>query len=177
MSEPHGADYIEGRKFRVMKEGARFEGLLLHGEQTISGWSRRISQGEVLTCLGWKTVDAFGAAFRGVMWTGLKVPDSAIVMQIWPFESIFRPYPLAGLLRREIDPDDEDAMAELAAEAERGYDPVQMKQVERPLELAAPPAPSLDEIDDGEEVDLTNHLPIIEKPKPDEEEIVDLSGF
>jgi len=153
VSELSGRDYTEGRRFRVAKEGARFEGLLLHGEQTIAGWSRRISLGEVLTCLGWKSVDALGVSLKGVMWTGAKVPDSAIVMQIWPFESIFRPYPLTGYLVPYIDPDDEEAVAK---------------------ELAT--MPSLDQIEDGVEVDLTSHLPIIEK-KPVSDEVVDLSGF
>jgi hypothetical protein len=163
VSELKGTDYIEGRKFRVVREGARFEGLLLHGEQIISGWSRRISQGEVLTCLGWKSVDAFGATLKGVMWTGAKVPYSAIVMQIWPFESIFRPYPLSGLLERVVDPDDEDAdWIERSKEA-----------VKQELHLE----PKLEEIDDGEEVDLTAHLPVIQMPKPDPDEVVDLSGY
>lgn len=145
--------YEEGERFRVIKEGARFEGLLLFGEQSISGWSRHIIQGEVLTCLGWKEVQVFGTNVAGVMWTGLKVPDNAMVMQIWPFESIFRPFPLRGLLEHVQDPDSE---ADLV------------------FERISKPAP--EEIDEGHIVDLTSYLPLTERAKVDND-IVDLTGM
>ena len=99
--------YVEGRRFRVVKEGARFEGLLLFGEASMSGWSRTIQRGEILTCLGWKEVDVFGTHIAGIMWDGPKVPDNAMVMQVWPFESLFRPYPLTGFLEPYEEPVEE----------------------------------------------------------------------
>lgn len=148
--------YGEGERFRVVKEGARFEGLLLFGEQSISGWSRNIKPGEVLTCLGWKEVHVFGACVAGIMWTGLKVPDNAMVMQVWPFESLFRPFPLEGLLEPYVDPDDEDEVSKI------------IEQMNAPRE---------EEIEDGTIVDLTSHLPEITRiaKHEDEDELVDIS--
>lgn len=145
--------YVEGRRFRVIKEGARFEGLLLYGEQSMSGWSRKILPGEILTCLGWQEVEVFGTHVAGIMWTGPKVPDNAMVMQVWPFESLFRPFPMRGVMEPYVEPA-EDEEPELA--------------------------PDLEEDDDIE--DLTEHLPAVLKAlatslKDEEEEIVDLRGF
>ncbi len=80
--------YREGQRYRVMREGARFEGLLIFGEQSLSGWSRRITKGETLTCLGWQETNVLGVDIAGIMWAGLKVPGNAVVMQVWPFESL-----------------------------------------------------------------------------------------
>lgn len=144
--------YAEGDKFRVLKDGGRFEGLLLFGEQNISGWSRNIKAGEVITCLGWREADALGTTIAGVMWTGAKVPENAVVMQFWPFESLFRPIPMSSYLERLPD------------EEEQG----QMPFV---------PEPTLEEIDDGHIEDLTGHLPeIIGKSAADADELVDLTA-
>lgn len=148
--------YEAGQRFRVVREGARFEGLLLFGEQSVSGWSRRITKGEILTCLGWKTAHVFGTQVTGVMWTGAKVPDNAMTMQIWPFESLFRPQPLPGLLEPYVEPETfEDKIVD---------------SMSQPLEEA---------IDDGHVVDLTQHLPVLDLPAIDEGDdgVVDLTGF
>lgn len=105
--------YVEGRRFRVVKEGARFEGLLLFGETSMSGWSRKILSGELVTCLGWQEIDVFGTHIAGIMWTGSKVPDNAMVMQIWPFESLFRPFPMTGVLEPYVEPPEEDELETL----------------------------------------------------------------
>lgn len=150
--------YAEGDKFRVLKDGGRFEGLLLFGEQNVSGWSRNIKAGEILTCLGWREVHALGVNMAGIMWTGMKVPENAVVMQFWPFESLFRPIPMASYLERMPD---EEELAALPANAT----------------IVAMSEPSLDEIDDGHIEDLTGHLPEIIKPKADDsDELVDLTG-
>lgn len=149
--------YAAGRQFRVIREGARFEGLLLFGEASMSGWSRTIKPGEILTCLGWQEVDVFGTHIAGVMWTGMKVPDNAMVMQVWPFESLFRPYPMTGVLEPYVEPGPE--LEEMLIEA-----------MKTPLPEA---------IEDGETVDLTNHLvPLKAAPVVEEEdEILDLTGY
>ena len=108
--------YVEGRQFRVVKEGARFEGLLLFGEASMSGWSRKILRGELVTCLGWQEIDVFGTHIAGIMWTGSKVPDNAMVMQIWPFESLFRPFPMTGVLEPYEEPVEDEEFADLIAE-------------------------------------------------------------
>lgn len=104
--------YVEGRQFRVVKEGARFEGLLLFGEASLSGWSRKILKGELVTCLGWQEIDVFGTHIAGIMWNGPKVPENAMVMQIWPFESLFRPYPLTGFLEPYKEPAEDEELIE-----------------------------------------------------------------
>lgn len=152
-------EYVAGSQYRVLKDGARFEGLLLFGEQSISGWSREIKQGEILTCLGWKEAHVFGTDIAGVMWTGVKVPDNAMVMQIWPFESLFRPIPLKGLLGPYEVPKDE--LGELQ----------ELTEIETPRE---------EEIDEGHVVDLTSHLPELQqvtKKSEESDEPVDLTGF
>jgi hypothetical protein len=79
-------------------------------------------------------------------------------MQIWPFESIFRPYPLDGLLEIYLDPDD-DSWQTSALDVMQAL-------------------PSIEEIDDGEEVDLTSHLPMIKNVvQVVDEEVVDLRGW
>ena len=110
--------YAEGRQFRVIKEGARFEGLLLFGEQSMSGWSRTIKPGEIVTCLGWREIEVFGTHVAGVMWTGPSVPDNAMVMQIWPFESLFRPFPMTGVLEPYVEPQEEEELVLAPAEEE-----------------------------------------------------------
>lgn len=148
----HENKYSEGDKFRVLKDGGRFEGLLLFGEQNISGWSRNIKAGEIITCLGWREVHALGVNMAGIMWTGAKVPENAVVMQFWPFESLFRPIPMSSYLERIPD---EEELAQT---------------------LATLPQPTLEEIDDGHIEDLTGHLPeIIGKPA-DDDELVDLTA-
>lgn len=161
------AEFKEGEKYRVVREGARFEGLLLFGEASISGWARNITAGEVITCLGWKTVPVFGTEISGVMWTGLKVPDNALVLQFWPFESLFRPQPLGSYIERFYDSDDED-----------------MPEGWVPTDLTAP---TLDQIDEGhieatvdaeEFEDLTSHLPVITPRKVENpDEVVDLTAL
>lgn len=149
--------YAEGDKFRVLKDSGRFEGLLLFGEQNVSGWSRNIKAGEVITCLGWREVHALGVNLAGIMWTGVKVPENAVVMQFWPFESLFRPIPMASYLERM--PDEEEA----AWTPSWGPGSI-------------PPEPALEEIDDGHLEDLTQALPEIACPAADPDEIVDLTA-
>lgn len=153
--------YVEGDRYRVLKDGGRFEGLLLFGEQNISGWSRNIKAGEVLTCLGWREVHALGVNMAGIMWTGAKVPENAVVMQFWPFESLFRPIPMSSYLERLPD---EEELAKLSLEEK-------LTQA-----MMAPVEPSLEEIDDGHIEDLTNALPEIKRPVADPDEIVDLTS-
>lgn len=93
-----GSNYVAGAKFLVVKPGARFEGLIPHGKFALMGWSRPLAVGEVVTCKGWSDAVGPGMSMRVLNFDGAKVPEAAIVMQIWPFESLFRPYPLYGLL-------------------------------------------------------------------------------
>lgn len=148
--------YVEGRRFRVVKEGARFEGLLLFGEASMSGWSRKILKGELVTCLGWQEIDVFGTHIAGIMWTGSKVPDNAMVMQIWPFESLFRPFPMTGVLEPYEEPAEDD-------------------ELEQIVQSAITPWP--EEIEDGDTVDLTSDWIAPKKEETEEEEIVDLTGW
>lgn len=50
MTEQH--DYRKGRKFRVIKNGARLTGLKPSGPWAQIGWGRILREGDVLTCAG-----------------------------------------------------------------------------------------------------------------------------
>ena len=160
--------YAEGRRFKVVKEGARFEGLLLFGEASLTGWSRTISPGEILTCLGWQEVEVFGTHVAGVMWTGNKVPDNAMVMQVWPFESLFRPFPMTGVLEPYVEPEEEPEVVQT---------PAQQAEPEPAREPEPGPVPPL--VGEDEEIeDLTEHFaPIPEAEPEEEEEILDLTSY
>jgi hypothetical protein len=141
--------YVEGDQFRVVREGARLEGFLLHGEELISGWSRRLQVGEVLTCKGWQVINVGELEIRGTQWTGAKIPESAVSIQVWPFDGLFRPFPMEGVLEPYVEDSGEDLQA------------------------------VIDQIEEGHVVDLTTYLAdtshLVEAPNDDE--VVDLSGY
>lgn len=88
--------YVEGRQFVVVREGARFEGILEHGKFW-SGWSRKLHLGEVITCEGWKR--GLETEQEGVNWTAPRVPDELLWCQVWPINGLFTPWPLPGFLK------------------------------------------------------------------------------
>lgn len=139
--------YLAGEQYRVMQPGARLEGFLLHGEELISGWSRGLIVGEVLTCKGWQSVELREMTIRGVQWTGFKVPESAVSMQVWPFDGLFRPFPLEGILGPYVEDSGEDQEALIEA------------------------------IEEGHEVDLTSYLlDTSYLVKSSDDEVVDLTN-
>lgn len=88
--------YVADRKFVVIREGARFEGILEHGKFW-SGWSRSLQLGEVITCEGWKR--GLETDQEGVNWTAKRVPDELLWCQVWPINGLFTPWPLPGYLK------------------------------------------------------------------------------
>lgn len=89
--------YVADRKFVVIREGARFEGIVQHGEKFWSGWSRKLHLGEVITCEGWKP--GMDTPQEGVNWTAPRVPEGILWCQVWPINGLFTPWPLPGFLR------------------------------------------------------------------------------
>lgn len=101
--------YRTGRQFRVMREGARLEGIVQYGERTWAGYSKRLEVGDILTCNGWRAgmgnpgVEEANFTMEGVPWEALWV-------QVWPQASLWRPWPMEGYLTpldEYVDPDDE----------------------------------------------------------------------
>jgi hypothetical protein len=89
--------YVNGRKFIVVRPGARLEGLLSFGPSAWAGYQRELEVGEVITCLGWK----LGYGTESVMvtnWTAESVPDNVEWLQVWPVAGMWRPYPADGYL-------------------------------------------------------------------------------
>lgn len=89
--------YTEGARFRVIQEGARFEGMVQFGSSW-SGWTRNLKVGEIVTCLGWRPGWAEAGEFKQPNFTGEKVPDNASYVTIWPKAGLFFPWPFDGFL-------------------------------------------------------------------------------
>jgi hypothetical protein len=89
--------YYTGARFRVIKEGARFEGIVTWGEKHYAGWSRPLEVGEIIECNGWREGLA-GGGFMEANFTAERVPDNARWVQVWPQASLWRPWPLDGYL-------------------------------------------------------------------------------
>lgn len=94
--------YVEGASFRVVKEGARLEGLVTFGASAWGGWSRPLRVGEVLLCRGW--LPGWGSdSIPHVQFTGKDVPPNADWVHVWPMSGLWRPYPLEGYLEKVED--------------------------------------------------------------------------
>ncbi|AWN07818.1 hypothetical protein HOT31_gp148 [Microbacterium phage Hendrix] len=89
--------YVADRKFAVVREGARFEGIVEHGKYW-SGYSRPLELGEVIVCEGWKP--GMDTDQEGVNWTGARMPEGTLLWcQVWPINGLFTPWPLPGYLK------------------------------------------------------------------------------
>lgn len=93
--------YVAGRQFRVLRPGARLEGILVFGSGLISGWSRPLLQGEVITCAGWRPgmiVEPGLTPQPEVNWDHRFLPANAQWCQVWPMAGLFLPWPMPGYL-------------------------------------------------------------------------------
>jgi hypothetical protein len=98
--------FKEGRRFRVIREGARLEGLVFFGSTTWSGWTRALEVGEIVTCNGW--VDGFNTpGIRVVTFAADRVPDNTEWVSVWPLASLWKPYPAEGYLELIEENEDE----------------------------------------------------------------------
>lgn len=89
--------YHSGAQFRVVREGARLEGVVTWGEKHWAGYARSLNVGEIVTCNGWRE----GMAGGGVMEANFTVdgaPWNALWIQVWPQASLWRPWPMDGFL-------------------------------------------------------------------------------
>lgn len=90
--------YVADRKFVVIREGARLEGILQHGDKFWSGWARKLHLGEVITCEGWKP--GMDTQMEGVNWIPSRQPEGNLLWcQVWPINGLFTPWPLPGYLK------------------------------------------------------------------------------
>lgn len=102
------ATFKEGNRFRVVREGARLEGLVYFGETTWSGWSRNLEVGEIVTCTGWQP--AWNAEHVSVAnFTAENVPPNARWCSVWPIAGLFLPWPMPGFLE-PLDTNDEEGV-------------------------------------------------------------------
>lgn len=93
--------FVEGRHFKVVKPNARLEAILQFGPELISGWSRPLQVGEVLTCAGWRMGMDCGPGCvpqLEVNWHHRFLPPNAQWAQVWPMAGLFLPFPMPGFL-------------------------------------------------------------------------------
>lgn len=100
--------YREGRRFRVVKEGARLEGIVTFGTGGTSwaGFSRHLKVGELVQCLGWKPM--MGTPSEGAMFESDSTPPNAVWSMVWPMNGLFQPFPMDGYLQWEPSADDDE---------------------------------------------------------------------
>lgn len=88
--------YVAGARFRVVREGARLEGIQLFGEKAWAGFAKDLSVGDVVICNGWRT--GMDGETREVNFTAQGVPWAAQWVQVWPQAGLWKPWPLPGTL-------------------------------------------------------------------------------
>jgi len=90
--------YKEGARFRVMRPGARLEGMVKFGNTGAwSGWGRMLKVGEIVECNGWKNVIG-SETVQGANFSARGTPKNATLIQIWPLAGMWRPFPMDGFL-------------------------------------------------------------------------------
>ncbi|MET0886198.1 MAG: hypothetical protein ABWX92_07080 [Mycetocola sp.] len=89
--------YQQDRKFRVVKQGARLEGIVHFGSGNAwAGFSRHLKVGDVVTCTGWKP--GMGTPSEVVNFDCATSPEDVIWSMMWPMQGLFTPYPMDGYL-------------------------------------------------------------------------------
>lgn len=88
--------YVVGARFRVVREGARLEGIQLFGEKAWAGFASNLRVGDIVVCTGWKT--GMDGETREVNFTAQGVPWQAKWVHVWPQAGLFQPWPLPGTL-------------------------------------------------------------------------------
>lgn len=126
--------YREGRKFRVLRDGARLEGIVTFGTggTAWAGFSRVLKVGDVITCLGWKPM--MGTPQEGVNFESDTTPENAVWSTVWPLNGLFQPFPMEGFLEWVPSADDDETgWPEIA--------PTEMEAFEAHEAVEAAPAP------------------------------------
>ena len=101
--------YAAGKLFRVIKPGARLEGIVQFGKVK-AGYAESLEVGDIIEATGWRE----GLCGGGVMEANFRTegsPDNALWLQFWPFQSLWSPWPLKGWLE-EYDPTKPEPKAE-----------------------------------------------------------------
>lgn len=93
--------YRRGTRWRVVGVNVRIEAMCHYGSGANgtaiwSGWSRVLPVGTVVECIGWRRFRKDGLVAPQFVYPGL--PAEAKWSTIWPTDSIWRPWPLGGIL-------------------------------------------------------------------------------
>lgn len=88
--------WAAGKKFRVVKEGARLEGIVTFGDSAWAGYSKALQVGDEITCNGWRI--GMDGQTEEANFTADGVPWNALWIQFWPMSGLFRPWPMEGYL-------------------------------------------------------------------------------
>lgn len=88
--------FVAGRRFKVIKEGARLEGIVTFGDHAWAGYAKTLQVGEIVTCNGWREGMSGGA--EEANFTAAGVPWNALWVQVWPQDGLWRPWPMDGVL-------------------------------------------------------------------------------
>jgi hypothetical protein len=95
--------YRRGTHWRIVGENVRIEAICNYGttdKPLRSGWARVLPVGTIVECIGWRKYQ--GTVAPQFIYPGL--PDEAVYSTIWPHDSVFRPWPLTGMLE-EVSPE------------------------------------------------------------------------
>jgi hypothetical protein len=105
--------YRKGTFWVVVEPNVRVEAMCHYGQASNggaiwSGWSRRTPVGTVLECIGWRRFRKDGLVAPQFVYPEL--PHEARYSQVWPMDSVFRPWPLEGILEPVLiwNPDTDD---------------------------------------------------------------------
>lgn len=99
--------YSPGRRFRVVREGVRLEGIVSFGTTSWAGYAKPLAVGDIVTCNGWR--QGMNSEVQEANFTADGVPWNALWCQVWPQESLWSPWPLAGFLEPIEDNEEEDS--------------------------------------------------------------------
>jgi len=89
--------YTEGRKFRVIREGARLSGLVPSGPSAHRGYGFDLHVGDVITCTGWSM--GWGSdSIPCTHWTAEGIDPSAQFVDFRPTAGLWQPYPADGFV-------------------------------------------------------------------------------
>jgi hypothetical protein len=104
--------YRRGTWWIVRGENVRIEAMCnygagANGHMIWSGWSRRVEPGTVLECIGWRRFRKDGLVAPQFVYPEL--PHEARWSTVWPTDSVFRSWPLTGMLE-QITPEEAERL-------------------------------------------------------------------
>lgn len=93
--------FRKGTHWRVVAEGVRMEGMAhfgkgANGADIWSGIAVRLPVGTIIECIGWRRFRKDGMV--APQFTHPSLPAETRWSTVWPKDSVWRPWPLAGIL-------------------------------------------------------------------------------